>query len=172
MPNIFLISDTHFGHSNILTFKQNDGTNLRIFDSVEHMDETMVANWNSVVRPQDKIYHMGDVCINNKHLPILNRLNGIKVLVKGNHDIAKLSQYALYFKDVRAYHVLDKMIMSHIPVHPHSQGRYRANIHGHLHSNNIMLGDKKDPFYFNVSVEQINYTPIPLETVKKHFSDL
>lgn len=170
MANIFLISDTHFSHANILTFKRNDGAPLRPFDSVEHMDETLVANWNSVVRAQDKVYHLGDVCINNKYLPILSRLNGTKVLVKGNHDVAKLSQYQPYFKDVRAYHVLDKMIMSHIPVHPHSQGRFRANIHGHLHSNNIMLGDMKDPFYFNVSVEQINYTPIALEEVRKHFS--
>lgn len=151
----FYISDTHFGHANILTFKNRDGTPLRVFDSVEDMDEHMVKCWNERVNTQDTVYHLGDVAIHHRNLPILSRLNGRKILVKGNHDTAKLSQYMKYFADVRAYDRKDGIICSHMPIHPESIERFGINIHGHLHNNTL-----NDPRYFNVSVERINYTPI------------
>ena len=164
----WLISDTHFGHGNVLTFKREDGSPLRDFKSVEEMGETMVERWNSVVGKNDRVYHLGDVVINRKYLPILDRLNGRKVLVKGNHCIFKLSDYAKYFDDIRAYHKLDNFILSHIPIHPDSLARWcDGNLHGHLHSNRVMLNGEIDKRYFNVSVEQINYTPISFEDVKK-----
>ena len=158
----FLISDTHFGHANILTFKNQDGTNLRPFSSLEEMNETLINNWNSVVSNEDKVYHLGDVLFTKKWLDlILPRLNGTKVLIKGNHDNLKLSQYQQYFKDIRAYHVLDKFLLSHIPVHPESVSRWTANIHGHLH-NNVLSDDR----YLNVSVERINYIPVNFEYIR------
>lgn len=173
MSNTFLISDTHFGHVNIITFKRRDGiTPLRPFSSVEEMDETMVQNWNSVVKPTDKIYHVGDVAIHKRCLPILSRLNGEKVLIKGNHDQEKIAVYAQYFKDVRAYHQLDKFILAHIPIHPQSLGRWKAQIHGHLHSDLVLEDDgSPDLRYFNVSVEQINYTPISVEELNKIYNE-
>ena len=87
--NTFLISDTHFGHKNILSFKRNDGTSLRpAFNSIEEHDEFLIDNWNKVVSPTDKIYHLGDVGFYNvsKLLEVMSRLNGRKVLIKGNHD--------------------------------------------------------------------------------------
>lgn len=174
MSNIFLISDTHFNHGNILSFTDNCGARLREFDSVQEMDETMVHRWNSVVRPGDKVYHLGDVAMNKKGLPILERLNGEKILIKGNHDKEKLSEYMKYFKDVRGSHQFDGILMTHIPVHPNSLGRWPLNVHGHLHSNQVtrdyhkMSGivQEPDPRYLCVSVEQINYTPISLEEMK------
>lgn len=163
--NTFLISDTHFGHKNILSFKRNDGTSLRpAFNSIEEHDEFLIDNWNKVVSPTDKIYHLGDVGFYNvsKLLEIMSRLNGRKVLIKGNHDNLKLSQYAQCFSDVRAYHVLDKFVLSHIPIHPESVTRWKGNIHGHLHANTL-----DDSRYINVSCEQINYTPISFEELKK-----
>ena len=158
----FLISDTHFGHSNILTFKKLDGSNLRPFSSLEEMNETLINNWNSVVSNEDKVYHLGDVLFTKRWLDlILPRLNGTKVLIKGNHDNLKLSQYQQYFKDVRAYHILDKFLLSHIPIHPESISRWKANIHGHLHNNII-----PDNRYLNVSVERINYRPIDVEYIR------
>lgn len=158
----FLISDTHFGHANILTFKNEDGTPIRSFSSLEEMNETMIDNWNSVVGKEDKVYHLGDVLFTKKWLDlILPRLNGTKVLIKGNHDTLKLSQYQQYFKDVRAVWVLDKLVLSHIPIHPESLSRWKANVHGHLHSNTLA-----DPRYFNVSVERINYTPVDFEYIR------
>ena len=168
MSNIFLISDTHFGHSNILTFLRSDGSPTRSFSSVAEMDETMIDNWNSVVGKEDKIYHLGDLTFSNKNLDlIMPRLKGTKVLIKGNHDNLKLFQYAKYFKDVRAYHIMDKLLLSHIPIHVDSLARWKGNVHGHLHTNKL-----DDSRYLNISVEQINYTPIAFEEVRKYFKDL
>lgn len=175
MSNTFTISDTHFGHAGVTRFLNADGTKLRPWDTVEEMDEAMVARWNNVVRPKDKVYHLGDVVINRKALATLGRLNGEKVLIKGNHDIFRLNEYTPYFRDIRGVGVIDKYILSHIPLHPASvTERWVCNIHGHLHSNKVMQADffygtsVLDPRYFSVCVEQphMNYTPIPFETVK------
>lgn len=166
MANIFLISDHHLSHGNILTFLKADGTNVRSFPSVEEMDEHMIDCHNSVVRPGDKTYFLGDVCFSAKALPLVARMNGEKVLIKGNHDKLKLSQYQTLFKDVRGSHQFNGILLTHIPVHTGSLARWPCNVHGHLHTNRVMLGDVIDPRYFNVSVECINYTPISLEELK------
>ena len=179
MSNTFLTSDSHWGHSNILKFfKDDEVTPLRHFSSVEEMDETMIANWNKVVGPSDKVYHLGDLCFHNRNLDaVMPRLNGTKVLIKGNHDLLKLSAYAKYFKDVRAYHQLDKMMLSHIPMHEESLGRWRMNLHGHLHSNKVMYtcphkGYRQEhPKYLNLSVEHWGYTPVDFETIRKIAAD-
>jgi calcineurin-like phosphoesterase family protein len=176
MSNIFFASDHHFHHKNILTFKNSDDTPLRVFDDVDHMNEHMVYCHNRVVRPTDKVYFLGDVCMsrNAKGLEILGRMNGEKVLIKGNHDLANASQYLQYFKDIRGSHQFDGMILTHIPIHPESLARWGLNVHGHLHNNVVMIrgfADKPiepDPRYFNVSMERINFTPISLEEVKKY----
>ena len=163
----FLIGDTHFGHSNILTFKKQDGSPLRVFDNIYEHDEYLIYKWNLVVKPEDKVYHLGDVGFRNFTVlnQILSRLNGSKILIKGNHDNMKLSQYAQHFKDIRGSHVLDKFILTHIPIHPDSLSRWVGNIHGHMHSNSL-----PDSRYINVSVEQLNdYTPIDFEEIKRKF---
>lgn len=172
MPNIFIVSDTHFGHLGVCKFLTNEGTKLRPWNNPQEMDEALVDNWNSVVGPKDKVYHLGDVVINRRCLSTLYRLNGEKVLVKGNHDIFKLEDYLPHFKDIRGYHVLDNMLMSHIPVHPDSKGRFKANLHGHLHSNLVIdpKTRRPDPWYVNCSVEQINFTPIAFESIRQKFS--
>jgi len=152
MSNIFLIADTHFGHAGVTRFLREDGTKLRPWDDTESMDEALIERWNKVVKNHDKVYHLGDVVINRKALHTLGRLNGDKVLIKGNHDIFRLGEYAQYFRDIRAYHVMDNCILSHIPIHPLSKSRFRANIHGHTHDRTI-----PDPWYHCVSVEQIDY---------------
>ena len=173
--NIFLISDTHFQHQAPYTkFTREDGTMLRPHGSAEAGDEAMIENWNKVVSPNSKVYHLGDVFMTTKANEIVNvmrRLNGTKVLIKGNHDVAKLSVYAEYFKDVRAYHVLANLVLSHVPLHPESiSQRWLGNVHGHLHYKTVKdKWGKDDPKYFNVSVERINYTPIALEEVIQHF---
>jgi calcineurin-like phosphoesterase family protein len=181
MPSVWLISDTHFGHEKTCTvFKREDGSPLRPFSSAEEMDEHMIKVWNERVKPTDKVYHCGDVVINRKFLPVLGRLNGDKILIRGNHDIFKLEDYTQYFRDVRGYHVMNGLILSHVPIHPQQLGRFGCNIHGHLHAHRVMkargvdartgevlYGDKIDPRYFNVSVEQIDFAPILFEDVCK-----
>ena len=170
--NTFLVSDTHFGHVGVTKFLAKDGlTKLRPWDTTEEMDDAMVANWNSVVGPKDMVYHLGGVAINRKALSTLYRLNGRKVLIKGNHDIFSLAEYARHFEDIRAYGVLDRMILSHIPVHPDSLGRFGTNIHGHTHDRVVMTEINgtcvPDLRYICVCVEQTNFTPVPLEFIKK-----
>ena len=185
MPSVFLISDTHFGHEKCCTvFKRADGSPLRPFASAEEMDEAMIARWNDRVHPNDKVYHLGDVVISRKHLDVLGRLNGDKVLIRGNHDIFNLEDYTKYFRDVRGYHVMNGMILSHVPVHSESLGRFGTNIHGHLHAGrvrkargvNVVTGEvlyssEIDVRYHCVCVEHIDYTPILFEDIIKRIKN-
>lgn len=172
MPSVFLTSDTHFGHLGVCRFTRDDGTKLRPWDDPDEMDEELVKRWNETVRPKDKVYHLGDVVINRKALKTLHRLNGEKVLIKGNHDIFRIDEYLEFFKDVRAYHVMNGLVLSHIPVHPESLGRFGTNIHGHLHYNRVLKTDQYnqkviDPDYWCACVEHTDYRPILFEHALK-----
>ena len=170
--NVWLTSDHHFGHANLLTFQDRDGAYFRgnRFSSIEEMDEYMVARWNSLVKPDDKVYHLGDFAMGLKRhsLDIANRLNGRKVLIRGNHDKLKLSQYAEHFKDVRATHMLSTgvgspcshLVLSHVPIHPRSLGAGWVNVHGHTHEK----GSPPGP-YVSVCVEMTDYLPLRLDSV-------
>jgi calcineurin-like phosphoesterase family protein len=176
MPSVFLTSDTHFGHAGVCKFLREDGSKLRPWNDPEEMDEAMVKMWNETVKPTDKVYHLGDVVINRKALKIMHRLNGDKVLIKGNHDIFKLEDYTEHFRDIRSYHVMNGVILSHIPVHPDQLRRFGCNIHGHLHSNRVMykdkhMGDIIDPRYYSVCVEQTDFRPILFEDVLKKIQE-
>lgn len=201
MTTRWVISDTHFGHTNSWEkFKLADGSPLRPFTSTEEMDETMVERWNAVVGPHDVVYHLGDVVINKKSLHHVKRLNGKKRLVRGNHDIFKDADYReVGFESLYGVRVfVDQFILSHIPLHPDSvTDRFRACIHGHLHTNRVMkqvidrdnpIGTKYDgttiystkeeidPRYYCVSVEHTDYAPLSFDEVeqrlKKQWDDL
>ena len=179
MPSVFLVSDTHFGHTGVCRFTRDDGSKLRPWDDPAEMDEAMVKAWNDRVRPTDKVYHLGDVVINRKSLKTLARLNGDKVLIRGNHDIFRDTEYGEYFRELRAYHVMNGMILSHIPVHEASLGRFGVNIHGHLHyqrvrrargvdarTGEVLYGTEIDTRYHCVCVEQTpDFAPILFEDV-------
>lgn len=178
MPAVFLVSDTHFGHKGVCHFTRNDGvTKLRPWDTPEEMDEAMVKAWNERVGPKDKVYHLGDVVINRRALVTMSRLNGDKILIRGNHDIFPDDEYRKYFRELRAYHVVEGMIFSHIPLHPESLGRFGVNIHGHLHANRVtkhgsaageFVTQVVDTRYHCVCVEQTpDFAPILFEDVKK-----
>jgi len=178
MSATFLVSDTHFGHTGVCKFTEADGvTKIRPWTDPDEMDEAMVKMWNETVRPNDKVYHLGDVVINRKALKTLARLNGDKVLIKGNHDIFRLEEYTPYFRDIRAYHVMNGCILSHIPMHESNLGRFGTNIHGHLHThrvtqqvrwgNTTQFDEVIDPRYHCVCVEQTDFRPILFEDVAK-----
>ena len=168
MPAVFLVSDTHFGHAGVCRFMRNDGvTKLRPWDDPAEMDEFMVKAWNERVRPTDKVYHLGDVVINRRAMSTLARLNGDKVLIRGNHDIFRDDEYRQYFRELRAYHVMNGMILSHIPIHEESLGRFGTNIHGHLHANRVMKDGAVDTRYHCVCVEQTDFAPVLFEDVIK-----
>lgn len=163
MANIFFTSDQHFGHKGMVNFTRHDGTKLRPFYSVEEMNETLVYNYNKVVKPGDIVYFLGDVFLHKGQSAIISRLNGTKKLILGNHDKEDVNFYRKHFTWVRAYGLnVNRLIMSHIPIHPESLGRWRANLHGHTHYRCL-----DDPRYVNVCVENTNYTPISLEDVEQ-----
>ena len=179
--NIFFISDTHFGHANMLNFFNYDGTRTRPFNSIEEVDELMIQNWNEMVKKGDKIYHLGDVAFGQSFDKVMPRLNGTKVLIRGNHDKLQIGKYTKYFKDVRGTcHIDGNYLLSHFPIHSDSKGRFVRNLHGHIHAQTVMKtvwyptgnGVEADPWYRNCCVEVNNYSPIPFELIKEETEKL
>lgn len=154
MSEIFVVSDTHFGHHNILEFEPEL---FGHFSNVDERDDYLVKLWNETVKPNDRVWHLGDIAFNTR-LPILERLNGnLDLLLMGNHEHKNISLYSPYFKDIKAYHSYQDIIFSHIPVHPSQFKRWKFNVHGHTH---LTLLD--DPRYINVCIEQTGLKPISL----------
>ena len=169
MRNIWVISDTHFNHDNILKFQGLDSKRFRgdIFSSTEEMNETIIQNWNNVVKPSDIIYHLGDVFMGNKEqfLQIAKRLNGRKRLIVGNHDDIKQIAKLNVFQKISAWRMFPeyRVLMTHVPVHPSSlqrEGHSLINVHGHTHEK----GSPEGP-YVSACVELNNYTPVNIEDI-------
>jgi len=161
MAEVFVISDTHFGHKNILKF-EHEGKPLRPFSSLTEMHVEMIDRWNRTVSPSDKVYHLGDVAFSAEGLRLLDMLNGKKRLVRGNHDLMNTGVYLKYFKEIYGVRQINGIWLTHVPMHEGSvsEPRVKINIHGHLHANRI-----DHPKYFNASVECINYTPISIDEI-------
>lgn len=180
MAEIFVISDTHFSHAAIIfkfrvgcTCRPWDGVHavdcaskpMREFASVEEMDETIIDNWNACVRPQDKVYHLGDVAMDKKAVKLVGRCHGHKRLVRGNHDTHDDKHYRPFFEAIYGSRLLDReLFLTHIPIHPVSLRYDWVNVHGHVH-NNV---DKHHfgPRYHNVSIEVTDYRPLTLGELK------
>mgnify|MGYP005823662095 CR=1 FL=1 len=165
MNDIWLISDTHLGHDNILKFQHEDKP-LRPFSNLDEMHAAIIDNWNSVVKPQDKVYHLGDVAFKDWALRLLLKCNGHKRLILGNHDGFKSRMYLEVFEQLYGVRQLNRIWLTHVPMHIAGveQDRVIGNVHGHLHAHKI-----NHPKYFNASVECINYTPINLDEVTAYF---
>lgn len=139
----------------------------KIFNDVDHHDNSIINNWNNVVSPSDHVYVLGDVVINKKYLVRIKELKGHKRLVMGNHDIFRTEEYLeAGFEKISGVRVWPKhnLIFSHIPLHPDSlRSREWINVHGHTH-HNVMVDERGQPDnrYRPVSLEHINYTPILL----------
>ena len=99
-------------------FTKDDGSKVRPWDDVLEADEEMIKRWNSVVSETDRVYHLGDVALSKNGLKLMDRLNGSKILIRGNHDREKLSIYTRYFKDIRGAYTYKNFILTHLPVHP------------------------------------------------------
>ena len=173
MRDIFIISDTHFGHANMLKFTDST-TGARVrpqWESVDDMDNHMITQWNSVVKDNDIVYHLGDVYIGgNRGVTILPQLRGRKRLILGNHDNGKDQNLHRHFEKIMMWRMFPEfdVLLSHVPVHPGTLGfKINYNIHGHTHVNDV-----DDPRYFNVCVEKIDYTPISIEEIKKRLPSL
>jgi calcineurin-like phosphoesterase family protein len=162
MSIVRFIADLHLGHENM--------AKRRGFSTVEEHDEHVIAKWNSVVNKRDVTYILGDVTMEKSApYPLLDRLNGIKHIVLGNHDrrqdTKKLFQYA---ESVGAMINYKGIFLTHCPIHP-DELTYGIpkNIHGHIHDKVVMKmldgWEVPDERYFCVSCEQVDYTPKSLE---------
>lgn len=139
--NIWVTSDTHFFHKNIL--KYNPDT--RPFADVEEMNEALIDRWNSKVAPNDDIYHLGDFGFAGpkKLEGILERLNGNIYGVFGNHDQALKNRHlAKYFVWQKSYAEIkvdgEKICLFHFPIMEWNRAHHGSlHFHGHLHSNRV-----------------------------------
>ena len=168
----WVYSDPHFYHKNIVKFTVDDrGTKLRPWDDANQMTEDMIAWYNELVDEGDRVYLLGDIAFSAALMrSAVSRLKGRKCLVPGNHDPKKMQKYIDLFDDVRGYVQRSGFIMSHIPIHPGSMGRWKVNIHGHLHANRVEeigYDGSADPRYYCACVERTNFRPILLDTILK-----
>jgi calcineurin-like phosphoesterase family protein len=167
--NIFFISDTHFLTNEMYQFVNYDGTKMRPYNNSLEADEIMIQRWNEMIKPKDKVYHLGDVISRHKNRDnIMQRLNGDKVLIKGNHDSLPINWYTKYFRDIRGtVHIDGNYLLSHFPIHPLSKGRFVRGLHGHTHNQLVLdVNGLPDLWYKNCCVEKNNYSPIPFEVIQ------
>jgi calcineurin-like phosphoesterase family protein len=165
MSKRWVISDTHFGHANIMKYES------RPFPSVGEMDWQMITRWNMVVNDTDKVYVLGDFALTGKDrtIEIIKSLKGSKHLIMGNHDIRSPKAYReMGFDEVSKYPIIidEFVILSHHPVYLNGHMPY-LNLYGHLHSK-VMEGAN----YYNVGVELNNYTPVDLDKLIGKFKKL
>ena len=162
MSIVRFIADLHLSHQNMAT--------RRGFSTIEEHDEHIIAKWNSVVNKRDVTYILGDVTMEKSSpYPLLDRLNGIKHIVLGNHDrrqdTKKLFDYA---ESVGAMINYKGVFLTHCPIHP-DELTYGIpkNIHGHIHDKVVMKmldgWEIPDERYFCVSCEQVDYLPKSLK---------
>ena len=161
MSKVYFISDPHFGHKNI--------GNLRGMDS-DTFDSLIIENWNKTVNKRDIVYVLGDITMedHNSIGSYLSQLKGVIRVVGGNHDTLKccksISGMGITVMGCLLY---KGFICTHIPIHPHElHGRFRGNIHGHIHNQSIDLGED----YFNVVCERIGYTPMLFDDIVERFT--
>lgn len=170
---IWVTSDTHFNHENIIKYCG------RPFTDAKTMNDYMVEKWNSVVKPEDKVYHLGDVYMGggfdrNDTLKMLLGLNGHKRLILGNHDNGKDQILHKVFEKIDVWRMFPEfgLLLTHVPVHEQSLFRGPTgnekdpkklkNVHGHIHETKSPSEDHRC-----VCVEQIGYTPINIEELRK-----
>ena len=161
---IYFISDTHFYHEKIIEYVN------RPFKDVEEMNNTLIDNWNKRVKHKDEVYILGDFSFGNKEqtLDLLDKLNGRKYLIQGNHDrVVKDKEVASKFEWIKDYHKLKykkyKFILFHYPLMVWDCQHYGAiHLYGHIHSGVAPLGQAR---MFNMSVEKNNYEPVSIEEI-------
>lgn len=150
----FIIADTHFGHRNIIGYCN------RPFRSVEEMDETLIKNWNETVSNDDVVIHLGDFSFGTKErcAEIVKRLNGRKILIKGNHDKWSDDFYrSIGFEYVSSFPIVykDFFLLSHAPLQLSETTPY-FNFYGHVHNDQKFRNTSTSKC---VSVEKIGYRP-------------
>lgn len=178
---IWFVSDTHFGHVNIIKFCN------RPFSSVEEMDKALINNWNSVVQPNDIVFHLGDFAFapNARWKQLIQTLNGHIYLIVGNHDEIRYPGHQVFdlFEDVTSQLIVkideQAVYLNHYPFLCY-EGAYRAPeqaayaLHGHVHllrEHNLGKDFERMshtfPYQYDVGIDNNNYTPISWKQIKE-----
>jgi calcineurin-like phosphoesterase family protein len=184
----FYIADTHFGHANILKYDN------RPFMSVKEMDEAIISNWNKAVKDNDTVYVLGDVSwyshSTGKTMKILEKLNGHKILIQGNHDNRLYTEDRMHFELVENYLEIadngEKIVLSHYPIPfyknmPHGDYHFYGHVHNGWDHNMIEHWRKEiENLYerewhgYNVGcmMPYMNYTPRTFKEIIDGFRSL
>lgn len=159
----FFISDTHFSHANIIKYSN------RPFKDVVEMNNTIIQNWNSVVKPDDLVYHLGDFTFGREQYMfdmMFNQLNGYIVFIEGNHDkLARQNKHRFYnyhYGYHEAYVNNQFVVMSHYPMMTwNKKHRGAIMIHGHCHYNLAATRKENKEFgkILDVGVDGNKYKP-------------
>lgn len=154
MSKKWIISDLHLGHKNILKYSGP----LRGGTTSEEHDVWLIDQINSVVKKGDLLYILGDVAFDYNSLKLVDKIKGMKKLVRGNHDILTANKYLEYFDDIQGLiSYKGTFWLSHAPIHP-LELRGRLNIYGHVHQHSI-----PDERYINACVEMTYGVPQSLD---------
>lgn len=131
---IWFTSDQHLGHTNIIKYCD------RPFESAEEMDAAIINNWQSIVKPEDQVFVLGDFSFHEpeKTTSILSTLPGQKFLVKGNHDKRRRLKKVRGWQWIKDYHELkvegNRIVLFHYPIHQwRAKGGGGFHLHGHSH---------------------------------------
>lgn len=170
---IWVTSDLHFSHKNIIKFCP---TTRGHYSDVDHMNSDMIRMWNEKVQPDDLVYIMGDIafCSAQDAAKIVRSLAGNKILITGNHD-SKLVQQKVFtscFRNIYQYHELRHngmfIVMFHFPIFDHNQaGRGSVMLHGHRHGNPHNLPGRIMDVGFDATGEIVVGLDDILEKMKK-----
>ena len=157
----FFTADSHLGHANIMHYCK------RPFNTVYEMNETLISNWNSVVKTSDTVYHLGDFCFGNPY-DYLPRLTGNIIFVLGNHD--KPIRQIFPINDLPFKRVVSIngqcIVLSHFAMRVWDKSHFNAwHLYGHSHNTLPTLGKS-----FDVGVDAWNFYPISFEQVKQQMS--
>lgn len=174
--NVFFISDTHFQHKNVIKYCD------RPFQTTTEMDSTMIENWNSVVKPNDIVFHIGDFCFGGikSWRYLLDRLNGKKYLAAGNHDKTIPPEKFIDIQHRFNIRIIgdsemesdgQRITVDHYPMLSWYQShRGSWQIFGHVHgglSKKGMNESKLTPNQLDAGVDVHNFTPISYQKVKE-----
>ena len=157
----YITGDLHFGHDNIIIHSN------RPFKNVDHMDNTLIRNWNQRVKPCDTIIINGDFYFRNKNHPLsyyLDRLNGKKIFIRGNHD--NNNGVKTKITSTTVYHAKTEFYIVHRP--QHFNVGYDINLTAHTHEKwkikKVVDGEKVITLY-NVGVDVNNFMPISFDEI-------
>jgi calcineurin-like phosphoesterase family protein len=154
----YFISDMHFGHKKIIGYCN------RPWKTVQEMNDGIVRRWNHSITDGDRVFVVGDVFLMDPKdaTPIVNSLNGYKILIAGNHDRSEKTMLACGFDEYhREYdYMLEGFgpgLLNHYPL-PDTvivDRGYSFMVHGHIHDPPMIRGLK-----INVAVDVNDFKPV------------